>query len=113
MGKDDSLAENCFFAAGLGFDSETGCPIVERANGDFECDGGGFSSSALAGKDVTIGEGGHQGSGATNAVTVVEVVDGGVVEVDSLFDETEAEDADVEVYVLLGVARDCGDVVNS
>ena len=59
------------------------------------------------------GEERHERAGAASLVAVVEVVRAGVVEVDGLLDESQPEAADVEVDVLLRVARDSGDVVQT
>jgi len=53
------------------------------------------------------------GAGAGVLVTVEEVVDEGVVLVDRLGGQSQAEDARVEVDVPAGVARDRADVVEA
>jgi len=80
-------------------DRESGC--VEEAG------------SMVSSLDVRPREEGHDGAGASRIVAVVEVVGSGVVEVDGLLDEAEAEDSGVELDVACGVAGDGGDVVDA
>src|SRR5260370_24677262 len=58
-------------------------------------------------------EEGHRASWRAEVVTEVQVVGVGNVEVDGLLYEPETEDADVEIDVLLDVAGDARDVVDT
>jgi hypothetical protein len=58
-------------------------------------------------------EEGEVGPGAARLVRVEEVVDGGLVLVDGLLDQPQAEDPGVEVDVVLRVRGDRGDVVDA
>src|SRR3954451_3581100 len=58
-------------------------------------------------------EEGQVAAGAALLVGVKEVVDGRIVLVDGLLDQPHAEDANVEVNVAGGVARNAGDVVDA
>ena len=60
---------------------------------------------------VGPGEERHYGAGFPRRVAVVQVVAKRVVEVDRLLHQPQAQEARVEVHVLLRVARDGGDVV--
>jgi hypothetical protein len=87
-----------------------------------EADGGGRHGERghghLAGADAAARgapprEEGEDRAGRAGRVAEVEVVGAGVVEVDGLLDQAQAEDAGVEVDGALGVAADRGDVVDA
>lgn len=54
----------------------------------------------------------QDGAGVAGAVAVIQVVGGGVVEIDCEFDQAQAEEARVKVEIGLRIPRDRGDVVN-
>ena len=59
------------------------------------------------------GEEGQDGAGPPGLVAEIEVIGAGIVEVDGLLDEPQAERPGVEVAVAAGVAGDRGDVVDA
>jgi hypothetical protein len=60
-----------------------------------------------------IGEERDQAAGTSLCIAIVEMVCGGVVEVDGLLHQPQAEDPRIEVHVLLRVASDGADVMNA
>jgi hypothetical protein len=88
-------------------------PVVEAALGHAE-----GRPRDLTGTDLPAGhplprEEGHARAGRPLSVGEKEVVGRGVVLVDRALDQSETERLDPEVHVLLGVARDTGDVVDA
>ena len=92
---------------------EARAPVVESADADLEGGGDGLAGAGAAFADVRPRKEGKDGAGGAVSIAVIEVVGAGIVEVDGLFDEAEAEYAAVEVDILLRIAGDGGDVVNS
>ena len=62
-----------------------------------------------------IGEGKERedGTGPPDFISIVEVIDIGGIEIDGLLHQAQTEKAAIEVEVLLGVARQGGDVMDS
>ena len=89
-------------------------PEVERLRGgDAPHDAVHHPRAGAAGLGARVLEEGEVEARLGVLVAVEEVVDGRVVLVDGLLDESKAHHADVEVHVALGVARDRGDVVDA
>src|SRR5438477_2192431 len=88
-------------------------PELERSAGDRERDHGHLPASRRPPRQVRPAEKRHGAAWSAEVVAEVDVVGVGDVEVDGLLDEAKAEYADVEVDILLNVARDACDVVNS
>ena len=89
-------------------------PEVERGlGGDAMDDAGDHPGAGAAGRGAGVLEERDVGAGGAVLVGVEEVVDAGVVLVDGLLDQPQAQHARVEVDVAGRVAGDQGDVVDA
>ena len=67
-------------------------PVAERAWRHAEGGLLGLADAAAAGRHACPGEEGEDGAGAAGLVAVIEVIGAGIVEIDGLLDEAQAED---------------------
>src|SRR5438128_2886937 len=88
-------------------------PELQRPARDGERDHGHLPTPRRPPRQVGPAEEGHGAARRTEVVAEIDVVGVGDVEVDGLLDEAKSEDADIEIDVLLNVARDARHVVNS
>ncbi|MNI34839.1 hypothetical protein D3C73_888410 [compost metagenome] len=88
-------------------------PKLQPALGDRELGFADFADARAAKHHVLEGEIGHDRAGRTVFVTVIEVVDAGIVEIDGLLDPAQAERFGEEAVVLTGIRRHRRDVVQS
>src|SRR5712692_4720616 len=93
--------------------SQAAGPELQRASRDRERHHGHLPAACRPPGEVGPAEKGHRAPRRAEIVAEIDVVGVGHVEVDCLLYEAEAEDADVEVDVLLDVAGDACDVVDS
>ena len=88
-------------------------PIAERAFGDDERGLGRHAIAVAAGGRLVPRKKGQRRAGPAGLVAIVEVPRVGIVEIDRLLDQPQAQPAGVEGHVPLGVAADRRDVVDA
>lgn len=88
-------------------------PEIEGGAGNRETGGIEHAFTVSTADEALVGEEGEDTAGIAVLVAVVEVVYFGGVEIDSLFDETHAEDACIEIDIVLSVAADGGNVMDA
>ena len=87
-------------------------PEPDGAGKDRERRNGNLSRSLATATSIRPRKERHDTSGGAFSIAEIEMVGGGVVEVDGSLDEPEPEDASVEVEITLGVAGNARDVMN-
>src|SRR5262249_50548173 len=88
-------------------------PVADRLGRDAERGLLGLADTIASGRDMLPREEGEDGAGLALLVAVIEVIGAGIVEVDGLLHQAQAERAGVEVDIARGVARYGRDVMNA
>ena len=88
-------------------------PVSDRAFRDAEDRFVDLSDSRAARRNPFPREEGQDGAGTARRVAVVEMISGGIVEVDGLLDQPHAERVGVKSEISPRRTRDAGDVMNA
>src|SRR5690606_39958685 len=92
---------------------KTGLPKTQAALGYGIADLCCHTGTVLPLPNIFPGEKGKDGSRTPSFVPEVEMVGLGIVKIDGFFDQTKSKGLGVEVVITLGIARYCGNMVQS